>query len=324
MNREHRFRKNNRLNKEQKKLLQVLFIPLIVIILIIVIVIADRIYKKKEESPVIASVGVMTPADTTIPETVTQATEAAFVETEPTEPTDQTDPFETDALKRNTDPGIEALMQNYFTARKTADPQLMNQLYGMGELNEWQLETERVRLWTNAKYMTDFTNINLYVMDGLTPDCWLVYATTNIKFRMVETLAPMIMYSYVTKDTDGNYFLVDNKDISFEVEQFIEKANQSEDVCRLAAVVNSSLQEALNTDEELKSVYGILHSNSPVWGDEYQESMAEVKILTGEELEAREANETAGEAEENAAEPDTFAPVESTDAEPEVSAPIES
>lgn len=305
MNREHRFRKNSWFNKEQKKFLQVLAVPLVVIILIIVIVLADRVNKKKEESPVVGPVEVMTPTNTA-PET--QASEPTTGETEPTEPAD---PFETDTLKRNTDPGIESLMQNYFTARKTADPQLMNQLYGLGELNEWQLETEHVRLWTNAKYMTDFTNISIYVMDGLSPDSWLVYATTDIKFRRVETLAPMIMYSYVTKNVDGNYFLVNNKELSFEIDQFIEKANKSEGVCRLAAAVNSGLQGALNSDEELKSVYGILHSNSPVWGDEYQESMAEVKILTDEELEAREANETAGGTEESPIEPETSAPTES-------------
>lgn len=319
MNREHRFRKNNRFNKEQKKLFQVLVVPLVVIILIIIIVIADHVNNRKENPAV--STDIMTPSDATVWETVSQPSESSSGETEATEPAD---PFETDTLKRNTDSGIEALMENYFIARKTADPQLMNQLYGMGELNEWQLETERVRLWTNAKYMTDFTDINIYVMDGLTPDSWLVYATTKIKFRMVETLAPMIMYSYVTRDADGNYFLVNNKDLSFEIEQFIETANQSEGVCRLAAAVNSSLQEALNTDEDLKSVYGILNSNSPVWGDEYQESMAEVKILTDEELEAREANETVGVTEEGQAVPETSAPAESTEAASETSAPAES
>lgn len=312
MNREHRFRKTGRLDEEQKKLLQVLAVPLVVILLIIVIVIADRV-KKKEETPLAASAETMESTEAPISEAAAEAPETTSGETEPAEPVD---PFETDTLKRNTDPGIEALMQNYFTARKTADPRLMNRLYGLGELEEWQLETERVRLWTNAKYMTDFRNISLYVMDGLTPDSWLVYATTDIKFRMVETLAPMIMYSYVTKDAEGNYLLVNNKEFSYEISQFIETANQSEGVCRLAAAVNSGLQEALDADEELKAVYGILHSNSPVWGDEYQESMAEVKILTDEELEAREANETAGVTEESTAATETSAPAESEEPAP--------
>lgn len=312
MNRERRFQKKGRWSEEQKKLIQMLAIPLIVIILIIVIIIADRVGKDKE------------PQDTTAPSTETMAPSQSVADSSTSESTTEVaetewvDPYETDTLKRSKDEGIDNLIINYFIARKTADPALMNQLYGRGELAEWEIAAERNRLWTNAKYMTDYKNLKIYVMDGLTPDSWLVYTTTNMKFRSVETLAPMIMYSYVTKDAEGNYLLVDNKDHSFEINQFIEAANKSEDVRRLAADVNRGLQEALASDEELKKVYGILHSNSPVWGDEYQESVAEVKILTDEELEAREANETAEGAEgtdsETAAESATSAP-ETTAAE---------
>ncbi len=305
MNRDRRFRKNGYLDEDQKKLLQMLAIPLIVVILIIIIVIVDRSGDKEPDSTQAPSTETMAP--TQAPAAASDASES---QTTPPE-TEPTDPYETDTLKRNTDPGIEALLQNYFIARKDADAELMNSLYGIEGLNEWQLEAERVRLWTNAKYMTDFKDLCIYVMDGPTAGTWLVYATTDMKFRMVETLAPMIMYSYVMTDAEGNYLLVNNKDHTFEQNQFLEKANQSEGVRRLAADVNRGLQEALAEDEELKSVYGILHSNSPVWGDEYQESMAEVNILTDEELEAREANETAEGTEEGSAQ-ETTAPVETT------------
>ncbi|MGL5434268.1 MAG: hypothetical protein ACRDBO_02550 [Lachnospiraceae bacterium] len=314
MNRERRFRKDGILDEGQKKLLQMLAIPLIVIILIIVIVIADRAGGKEPETTTAPSNETMEPTQAPTMETVPETVETSPAETEPT------DPYETDTLKRNTDPGIETLLQNYFTARKDADAELMNSLYGIEGLNEWQLEAERVRLWTNAKYMTDFKNLSIYVMDGLESGSWLVYATTDMKFRMVETLAPMIMYSYVTTDAEGNYLLVNNKDLTFEQTKFIEKANLSEGVRRLAADVNRGLQEALASDEELKSVYGILHSNSPVWGDEYQESMAEVNILTDEELEAREANETAESTEESTTEAQTTAPAETAAADPEPAA----
>lgn len=310
-----RSKRNSEMDEEQKKLLKVLTIPLIVLILILVIVIADRPKNdSKEESVTVTQASTETMAPTT-PAESESTTEETTTEPVPTEPVD---PYEAEDFKRNTDPAIEELMQNYFKARKTADAELMNRLYGIEGLAEWQLEAERVRLWTNAKYMTDFTNITVYVKDGLNSDSWLVYTTTDMKFRMVKTTAPMIMYCYVTKDAEGTYTLMDNNNFTTDITNYIDEANRSDAVRKLAADVNRSLQEALSADEELRSVYGILHSNSPVWGDEYQESMAEVRILTEEELEARSANETEAETTEAASESEAIAET-SAEIQPETS-----
>ncbi len=92
--------------------------------------------------------------------------------------------------------------------------------------------------------------------DGVTSDSWLVYALADIKFHSVKTVAPMIMWCYVEKDSDGNYHIINDADLSEEVLQFVDRSNHSEEVRKLASSVNVKLKEALSPDEDLNSVYG--------------------------------------------------------------------
>lgn len=286
MKKNRRFQRNSQIDDDQKKLLGALVIPLLVIVLILVIVVADRCGREdtKEETTEVITTAAETMATTEAPEP-----EAETDAPEVTEPAETADAFAAENFERDSIPEILDLMKQYFEARATADAGRMNQLYGIGEndISVAALEAQKTRMRSNSKYVTGFEDIATYVKPGKDADSWLVYTTAQIKFRSVPTTAPMIMWCYVTRDAEGNYLLTDTNSLSVDVLNYVDAAGRSEEVRRLAADVNTRLKAALNEDADLKQVYGILNSDSPLWVDEESATEPEVVIL-GDETSAAE------------------------------------
>lgn len=280
-------------------LMPVFTIPLIVIILIVVIVVTD--WKKKPEEAG-TTLPLQTPDTSLEAETmVDEDDKEGFAEytkltTEAPE-TNTLDEFETEALRRDSVPEILDLMKRYFGARASADVEMMNCIYGGSGMSAEALEEQRSLMRNNAKYVQAFENVTTYVQQGLEADYWLVYALADVRFHSVKTTAPVILTGYVRRDADGNYLLMNMEELSENVRQFIEVSKHSEEVRRLASSVNVKLKIALNEDEDLKAVYGVLRDGSPVYSD--RERGAEVVIL--EDKDAGETEEssqdTGGEAE---------------------------
>ena len=196
-------------------------------------------------------------------------------------------------------------MKKYFTARASGDADTMNEIYGVSGLSFTELEHEKTRLRSNSKYVQEFDNITTYVRDGATADSWLVYALADIKFHSVKTAAPMIMWCYVEKDSEGNYHIIKDENLSEEVLQLIDVSNHSEEVRKLASSVNVKLKEALNSDEDLNSVYGVLRDGSPVYdnGDEPEVVIGDGETSeSGEDGAAASSESSEGSAQETGAE----------------------
>ena len=275
------FFQNESADAEKKALLPVLVIPLVVIVLMIVIVLADY-GKKRAEEP--AAVTETAETQEQEPETMAETGESAETETDTaaeaeTEASEENgDPYATENLTHDSVPEVLSLMKKYFTARASGDADTMNEIYGVSGLSFTELEHEKTRLRSNSKYVQEFENITTYVRDGVTADSWLVYALADIKFHSVKTAAPMIMWCYVEKDSEGNFHIINDADLSENVLQFVETSNHSEEVRKLASSVNVKLKEALNSDEDLNSVYGVLRDGSPVYDDGQ-----EPEVVIGEE-----------------------------------------
>lgn len=275
------FFQNESADAEKKALLPVLVIPLVVIVLMIVIVLADYGKKRAEELPAVTETAETQEQE---PETMAETGESAETETDAeaeaeTEASEENgDPYTTENLTHDSVPEVLSLMKKYFTARASGDADTMNEIYGVSGLSFTELEHEKTRLRSNSKYVQEFENITTYVRDGVTADSWLVYALADIKFHSVKTAAPMIMWCYVEKDSEGNFHIINDADLSENVLQFVETSNHSEEVRKLASSVNVKLKEALNSDEDLNSVYGVLRDGSPVYDDGQ-----EPEVVIGEE-----------------------------------------
>lgn len=275
--------------EERKRLLHMAAIPLIVIILMIIIVIADHVKAGSGESEPQASAEQMeTPGETCMddPNGIVEGDGIEDSDAVLAKPQETLDAFETENFRKDSVPEILDLMEAYFAAREASDAAAMNRLYGGGELTEAQLEENRMKLRSNAKYVLGFDNITTYVRETEASDTWLVYTLYDIRFHSVETAVPMIMWSFVRKDTEGNYLLVNQSDLSEQLLEFADKVNHSEEVRRLASDVNVRLKEALTADEVLNEVYGVLRDGSPVYGEE--ETEPEVVVVEEETTKAPE------------------------------------
>lgn len=302
------FFQNESADEEKKALLPVLVIPLVVIVLMIVIVLADYGKKRAEEPPAVTETAETEEQE---PETMAETGESAETETDTaaeaeTEASEENgDPYATENLTHDSVPEVLSLMKKYFTARASGDADTMNEIYGVSGLSFTELEHEKTRLRSNSKYVQEFDNITTYVRDGATADSWLVYALADIKFHSVKTAAPMIMWCYVEKDSEGNYHIIKDENLSEEVLQLIDVSNHSEEVRKLASSVNVKLKEALNSDEDLNSVYGVLRDGSPVYdnGDEPEVVIGDGETSeSGEDGAAASSESSEGSAQETGAE----------------------
>ncbi len=302
------FFQNESADAEKKALLPVLVIPLVVIVLMIVIVLADYGKKRAEEPPAVTETAETEEQE---PETMAETGESAETETDTaaeaeTEASEENgDPYATENLTHDSVPEVLSLMKKYFTARASGDADTMNEIYGVSGLSFTELEHEKTRLRSNSKYVQEFDNITTYVRDGATADSWLVYALADIKFHSVKTAAPMIMWCYVEKDSEGNYHIIQDENLSEEVLQLIDVSNHSEEVRKLASSVNVKLKEALNSDEDLNSVYGVLRDGSPVYdnGDEPEVVIGDGETSeSGEDGAAASSESSEGSAQETGAE----------------------
>lgn len=248
---------------DAQRYLRLLAIPIIVVILILVIVIVDKSPKSKEadadgSTADTAAVASMTGTD---------GAEGQEAGTESQTEAQAEDPF---ALSRNEIPEINALMEAYCKAKADCDAETMYELYGKTDTSD--IETLRARMQWRAKYIESFQNIVCYTIPGLEDGSYLVYVSTDIKFRVTDTLAPNLMWCYVTKNQDGNYIIQEN--VSKDVLTFVAQAEQSEGVRTLAAQVNARLEEAVNSDTKLASAYGMLREDVAAPGEETTAAMS--------------------------------------------------
>lgn len=307
--------KGKKMSQSQRQLLQVLTLPLVVIILIIIILVAEHREEEPEvlpDPPETASLeqGMTAPAAGALEDMGERLPEEPGDEPDETQPSEAEgeteaegqDEFSTENFRRDGVPGILALMEAYFQARELADAEAMNQIYGIGEVSAQALEEQSTRMRSNSKYIQGFENIATYVMDGEDANSWLVYAVADINFYSSKTRAPMILWCYVTVDGEGNYHIMNDRDLSSKARQLIDEANHSQEVRKLAADVNRRLREALTSDENLNRVYGVLRDGSPVW-DGTGETEPEV-VIVGEDSSISLEGENGGVPEEGAAAPE--------------------
>ena len=121
---------------------------------------------------------------------------------------------------------------------------------------------------------------------------------------MTDTLAPNLMWCYVTKDENGNFYIVE--DVSDEILKYVAQIEQTESVRLLAAQMNIELEEAVASDTKLASAYGMLRDGS----DETEENL--LQPATEASVEESSSSEEQSQAEgESAALEDTEQALES-------------
>lgn len=232
--------------KWNRKSLGFLLIPIILIILTIIILIFDR-NKKAKNIP-----------ETTISPSTT-AVETIVVEDIQTKLAN----FEKYGLQEEAVPEISELIGNYQKAKVTGDVNIMLGVYGR------TVEDEALanKLAEDKRMYESFTDTICYETKGVVEDSYLVFISTKIKFRFVDTLASNLTWAYVQKQTDGTYIMKDPYNLSTEETAYLRKIADSNQVKEMAAQSRKELAQAVISDPELANMYKLM-SNSVITSGE--------------------------------------------------------
>lgn len=113
---------------------------------------------------------------------------------------------------------------------------------------------------------TNYTYLNKYIEAVQDIVCYvgyetedgkkLVYVTYNMKFKNIETLAPM-MEAYMLVETDGQY-KIHNFQVGEELDLYTNAVQDNPNYQQLKSNINNQRDTALESDADLKKVYSAL------------------------------------------------------------------
>lgn len=181
----------------------------------------------------------------------------AQVKTEQQQKSDETNSDDSDAdvqsdkekeensLEKNAYPEVNSLINAFYTAwgQKNVDR--------MKELTDSFDATDEAKV-LNATYIESYNNVNVYTKKGLTEDSFVVFVSYELKFTDVGTAAPGLAQLYVTKNDEGVYIIHNDKEDT-AVNEYIDKTTQDKDVKALISEVETKLNEAMESDADLKA-----------------------------------------------------------------------
>ena len=219
---------------------------------------------------------------------------------------------EANKLEKDAYPEVNAVVQKYFDSMAAGD---METLASVEDTTD---EEEQNRILRSKDLVEGYQNISCYTKKGLTEGSYLVFVYYELKFAQIETAAPGLSALYVYPNEEGN-LVIFNGEENEELNAYVEKMVQEEDVLALREEVKAKYEEAKLADENLvkqEERYQRIAQESAE-----QEAAAAEETAEGEEAPA-EGEEAPAEGEEAPAEGEE-APAEEEEAPAEEETPEE-
>jgi len=153
------------------------------------------------------------------------------------------------ALKENDIKAIDKLVENYYAAMAACDAEeLAKYVDDIGDITNESLEQ-------TAQYFENYENIECYTKPGPYDDTLVVYVYYEAKILNIDTPAPSVSTLYVLYDKETDTYRIHNGVTTGEIAAYIKTVSEQEDVVALFDDVNKRLEEACETDEDLKAFY---------------------------------------------------------------------
>lgn len=150
---------------------------------------------------------------------------------------------DTETLKKNADPKVNAIIQSYYTALGGKD------IEGIKAVVDTLDAAEEAKI-RNDQYLEGYSNIEVYSKKGLEEGSYVVFASYTYKFKDIATSVPGLSQLYVsTKEDDTLYIATQEQDQA--VKDYIAKIMEEDDVKKLIQGVQDKYQEAQDSDEKL-------------------------------------------------------------------------
>lgn len=148
-------------------------------------------------------------------------------------------------LEKNASKEVNAVVTKYLEASVKADVDTLKTVLSQSE------KITKEELQRRYEYIEGVSNIDCYTLPGLDENSYITYVYYESKIVNIETMAPGLIYLYVTKDANGKMVIMVNE-LDSAIKEQMELALKREDVQELIQTVNSNLQQALSEDANLK------------------------------------------------------------------------
>lgn len=156
----------------------------------------------------------------------------------------QTPAVSTAVIQKDLEPKVTEVVKEYLTASVACDMSALE-----GTVNDLSLISED-ELKIKYEHVEGVQNVECYMVPGPNGDGYLVYAYRELKLKDIDTLAPGLSRVYVKAGDNGEYRVFFGADTGLE--DFINATDQSKEVTELVAKVNTKMEEALSSDQDLK------------------------------------------------------------------------
>lgn len=146
-------------------------------------------------------------------------------------------------------PEIQALFEDYYTAKKSCDVDKIKSL-----LTHQDKAPSVDELQSKTEYIDDYRNINTYLKKGPGEDTFIAYVYQEIKFTGINTMAPGLSKFYIVKTADGLYKIYSGE-MDSDLLKYYNERNKDADVKELLDKTNQRGEEAKANDEDLKNFW---------------------------------------------------------------------
>ncbi len=156
-------------------------------------------------------------------------------------------------LKQDEVPELTAMVRTYCQAKEDGDPVLLASLYGISDMTDEEITASEERMELVRASIKRYENISCYSVEGPEPDTYVIFPYFELQYREAECLMPQLTWAYVKKNDEGRYIMVN--DLTPAEEAYVSRVAQKEDVAALRAQVSQAMEEAIEADATLKSIY---------------------------------------------------------------------
>jgi len=151
------------------------------------------------------------------------------------------------------DEKVKKLMSDYYEALAACDVNTIHRL--VEDDSQYTLEN----LQKKSQYIEDYRNIICYTKPGLYEGEYILYVYSEIKFINIDTAAPQLNHYYLNCTEEGTLQMANGVLASDKVD-YMNAADQEDDVKELVEDVSNRLTSAMESDEKLFELVKLLNN----------------------------------------------------------------
>lgn len=145
-------------------------------------------------------------------------------------------------------PEIVKLVKDYYSCMNKLDMAGMEKLIMTGSEEATKIDAEAIS--NSMEIIEEYRNIDCFILKGLEGETYIAYASYDLKFYNVDTLAPSLSRFFI-RIQDGKPFIYAGE-LSAMENAFVNGTQSAGVVTKLAQIIDDELNQAKKSDGKLK------------------------------------------------------------------------